>query len=196
MSTKVKQPIVKNRQADDPKKYLIQGPTLLMVPLLIAYLFCAMLLANCKNSGSGDSSENGEDSTPEVNVALLTKDKAINLVQLYIYSHPREIKVQETYTEYRSERVPCTQYDKDRGVNCTGEGIGAPYGYQYVQKAYPNKCCRDRVIRINAGSGRWNAIIEEKEWKVELSMDDIKKTASWIVNDKSSEIREGNIVSK
>ena len=49
-----------------------------------------------------------------------------------------------------------------------------------------------RVFRINAGSGRWNAIIEEKEWKVELSMDDVKKAISWIVDDNTGQVREGN----
>jgi hypothetical protein len=191
MKAKLKQPIIKHRQADDSKKYSIKGATLLMRSSLIACLLGAMLLTNCKNNSPQNSPQNGADTSIEVDIVSkkLTEETAISLVQQYIYSHPRKITVQASYTEWRSENVPCSQYDVDRGIRCSGEGIGAPYGYKRVQRLY-TECCRDKVIQINAGSGRWNAVNEEKEWKVELSMDDFKKAISWIVDDNSGEVRE------
>jgi hypothetical protein len=196
MKAKLKQLIVTSRQVDDAKKYLIKGPNLLMRSSLIACLICAMLLINCKNNSSDNSSQNGTDTSIDVDiVSKLTEEKAISLVQQHIYSHPRKITVQASYTEWRSENVPCSQYDIDRGIRCSGEGIGAPYGYKRVQRPY-TECCRDKVIQIHAGSGRWNAVNEEKEWKVELSMDDFKKAITWIVDDNSGEVREGSEVSQ
>lgn len=196
MKAKLKQPIVKSGQADDPKKYLIKGATLLMRSLLIACLLCTMLLINCKNNSSDNSSQNGADTSIDIDVvSKLTEEKAISLVRQHIYSHPRKITVQAPYTEWRSENVPCSQYDIDRGIRCSGEGIGAPYGYRREQRPY-TACCRDKVIQIHAGSGRWNAVNEEKEWKVELSMDEFKKAISWMVDDNSGEVREGSEVSQ
>ena len=197
MKAKLKQPIVKSRKVGDPKKYLIKEATCLMRSPLVACLLCAMLLINCDNNSSNNSSQNGADTSINIDIVSkkLTEEKAISLVQQHIYSHPRKITVQASYTEWRSENVPCSQYDVDKGIRCSGEGIGAPYGYKRVQRPY-TECCRDKVIQIHAGSGRWNAVNEEKEWKVELSMDEFKKAISWIVDDNSGEVREGNEVSQ
>jgi hypothetical protein len=191
MKAKLKQPIIKHRQADDSKKYSIKGTPLLMRSSLIACLLGAMSLINCKNNSPHNSSQNGADTSIDIDIVSkkLTEEKAISLVWQHIYSHPRKITVQASYTEWRSENVPCSQYDVDRGIRCSGEGIGAPYGYKRVQRPY-TECCRDKVIQINAGSGRWNAVNEEKEWKVELSMDEFKKAITWIVDDNSGEVRE------
>ena len=196
MKAKLKQPMVKSRQVDASKKYLSKGPTLLMRSLLTACLLGAMLLINCKSNRSDNSSQNSADTSIDIDiVSKLSEEKAISLVRQHIYSHPRKITVQASYTEWRSENVPCSQYDIDRGIRCSGEGIGAPYGYRRVQRPY-TECCRDEVIQIHSGSGRWNAVNEEKEWKVELSMDEFKKAVTWIVDDNSGEVREGSEVSQ
>ena len=87
--------------------------------------------------------------------------------------------------------MPCSQYDKDYGNRCSEPRPGAPYGYKSVQKPY-TKCCRDKIIRVNKFSGRWKASANEKEWTVELSLDDLEKAISWIVTDNSGEVRERN----
>lgn len=179
-----------------PKHYFsgIQRIWYQIMVILLLLLFLVITTGCDSHKGTTDYTEG---QTPDVDVTVhvkqLSEATAISKVRLELQRTNKSITLPTYYWTYETKRVPCDQYDKDRGRNCTGAGGTAQYGYK-SEAVSVRKCCRDRTINIAGAGGRWKAVYAEAEdsWAVacELSIDDIKKVLTWSLGDKNGIVSE------
>ena len=167
----------------------INYKTLLCLSCILLSLFLS-----CKNE-SGKQDDKGDPKPPDVDIAInnMSKEQAIEKVKYEVRRTQKKITINVNYWEFENKRVPCTQYDVDFGRSCSGEGIGAPYGYKSVPEQI-RKCCRQKDIFLSNVNGQWVADYSQTEdkWNVgfEFSIDDAKQIFNWIVSDNTGDVSE------
>ena len=153
-------------------------------------LVFGLFAGGCKDP---NTSEKKED--PPVSIDI-SQEEAVTQIQYYVNNTGKTIMVSQSYYEWESQEVKCSQYDIDLGRNCSEPRPGAPYGYRTIRRRI-RKCCKWNPERIQNMNGTWKArhSLEDDQWTVTLEVDngELKRTLQWLLDDNNGNIEDTNV---
>ena len=159
-----------------------------VVILLVLSIVALLVIAACA-SGSGPPT-NPAPPDVDINIRMnLDQDTAVSLVRQHVSRSGGNVMVQVPYWETTTQKVTCHGDPQSQGCYADSFSVtGFSKDIRGRERRYRSE------LRSLPSQSSWEAVYQpmSDEWiiKAEFSVEDVRQTIEWIVNDDSREVSE------